>query len=224
MQCVDARAEMAAYLAEEIGPEVRVQLDAHLAGCASCRAELEAFRETWWALGALPAPRPAPDLEARVLARTTGEALPRRAWRLLQLLRVPIAALAAVLLSMGLSRLLPYEAAARLCREALEGLPLASGLSDAASAFLVGILYAALPVLLMALFTARLNGRRPLVEGGGTAAFFVLVLTPYALAVCWALPAAFIGSLLAGLTAGAFTGGLGGFWLGRREVPRAASV
>lgn len=221
MQCVDARAEMTAYLAEEVGPEVRVQLDAHLAGCASCRAELEAFRETWWTLGALPLL--APDLEARVLARTAAKAIPRRPWRLLQPLRVPIAALAAVLLSVGLSTLVPYEAAARLCREALEGLPLASGLSDAASAFLVGILYAALPVLLMALFTARLNGRRPLVEGGWTAAVFVLLLTPYALAACWALPAAFIGSLLAGLTAGAFTGGLGGFWLGQR-VPATASV
>ena len=224
MLCVDARAEMTAYLAEELGPEVRVQLDAHLAGCASCRAEMEAFRETWWALGALPVPRPTPDLEARVLARTAAKAIPRRAWRLLQPLRVPIAALAAVLLSIGLSTLVPYEAAARLCREALEGLPLASGLSDAASAFLVGILYAALPVLLMALFTARPNGRRPLVEGGWTAALFVVVLTPYALAVCWALPAAFIGSLLAGLTAGAFTGGPGGFWLGRRGIRTAASA
>ena len=88
----------------------------------------------------------------------------------------------------------------------------------------MGILYAALPVLLVALLTARLNGRRPLVEGGGTAALFVLVLTPYALAVCWALPAAFIGSLLAGLTAGAFTGGPGGFWLGRRAAPTVASA
>ena len=223
MRCVDVRAEMTAHLAEELGPEIRVQLNAHLAGCASCRAELGVFRETWGTLGALPALRPAPDLEARVLARTIGEDLPRRAWRLVQPLRIPIAALAAVLLSMGLSTLLPYEAAARLCREALEGLPLASGLSDAAGAFLVGILYAALPVLLMAILTARLNGRHPLVEGGWTAALFVLVLTPYALAVCWALPAAFIGSLLAGLTAGAFTGGLGGFWL-RRRVPAAASV
>ncbi|MGH7364166.1 MAG: anti-sigma factor family protein, partial [Candidatus Methylomirabilales bacterium] len=216
MRCVDVRAEMTAHLAEELGPEIRVQLDAHLAGCASCRAELGVFRETWGTLGALHALRPAPYLEARVLARTTGEALPLRAWRLLQPLRVPIAALAAVLLSVGLSTLVPYEAAARLCREALEGLPLASGLSDAAGAFLVGILYAALPVLPMAILTARLNGRRPLVEGGWTAALFVLILTPYALAVCWALPAAFIGSLLAGLTAGAFTGGPGGFWLGRR--------
>ncbi len=224
MHCVDTRAEMTAYLAEEVGTEVRVQLDAHLAGCPSCRAELEAFRETWWALGALPVPRPTPDLEARVLARTTGETLPRRAWHLLQPLSVPIAALAGVLLSIGLSILLPYEAAARLCREVLEGLPLASGLSKAASPFLVGILYAALPVLLMALFTARLNGRRPLVKGGWTAALFVLVLTPYVLAVCWALPAAFVGSLLAGLTAGAFTGGLGGFWVGRRAAPRAASA
>lgn len=224
MQCADARAEMTAYLAEELGPEDRARLEAHLAGCAPCRAELEAFRETWGTLGRLPAHIPAPELGARVLARATAGATPLRAGSLLRPLRVPIGALVAVLLSVGLSRLLPYEAAARLCREALEGLPLAGGLSDAAGAFLVGILYAALPVLLMALLTARLNGRRPLVEGGWTAAVFVLVLTPYALAVCWALPAAFVASLLAGLTAGAFTGGLGGFWLGRREVPRAASV
>ena len=224
MQCADARAEMTAYLAEEVGLEVRTQLDVHLAGCASCRAEMAAFRETWGALAALPDPIPAPGVEARILAQVKAEAMPRRAWGPLQPLRIPIAALAAVLLSMGLSRLLPYEAAARLCREALEGLPLSSGLSDAASAFLVGILYAALPVLLMALFTARPNGRRPLVEGGGTAALFVVVLTPYSLAVCWALPAAFIGSLLAGLTVGAFTGGPGGFWLGRRAAPTAASA
>ncbi len=224
MLCVDARAEMPAYLAEELDQEVRFQLDAHLARCASCLAELEAFRETWATLGALPAPRPAPDLEARVLARATGGVFPVGLARLLQPLRVPLAALLAVLLSVGFSTLLPYEAAARLCREALEGFFVASRLSDVATAFPVGVLYAALPVLLMGLLTAGLNGRRPLVKGGWTAALFVLVLTPYALAVCWALPAAFIGSLLAGLTAGAFTGGLGGFWLGRRAAPAAASA
>ncbi len=224
MQCADARAEMTAYLAEEVDQEVGARLDAHLTGCASCRAEMEAFRETWWALGALPAPRPAPDLEARVLARTAAKAIPRRAWHLLQPLRVPIAALAAVLLSIGLSALLPYEASARLCREALEGLPLASGFSEAAGAFLVGTLYAALPVLLTGILTARLNGHRPLLGGGSTAALFVLVLTPYVLAVCWGLPAAFVGSLLAGLTAGAFTGGLGGFRLAQRAAATAASA
>ncbi|MGH7406515.1 MAG: anti-sigma factor family protein, partial [Candidatus Methylomirabilales bacterium] len=210
MQCADARAEMTAYLAEEVGPEVRAELGAHLAGCPSCRAELGVFRETWGTLGALPVPRPATDLEARVLARVAAEAMPLRGGRLLRPLRVPIAALVAALLSVGLSTLFPYEVAARLCREALEGLPLSSGLSDAASAFLVGILYAALPVLLLGLPTARVDARRPLLEGGWTAALFVLVLTPYVLVVCWALPVAFVGSLLVGLTAGAFTGSLGG--------------
>jgi len=224
VRCVDARAEMTAYLAEEVDPEVRARLDFHLAGCASCRAELEAFQETWRTLGALPAPRPAPDLEARVLARATERILPVRWPRLLQPLSVPIAALAGVLVSIGLSILLPYEAAARLCREALEGLPLASGLSEVVGPFLVGILYAGLPVLLMALFTARLNGRRPLLEGGWTAALFVIVLTPYVLAVCWALPPAFVRSLLAGLTVGAFACGPGGFWLGRPRVSTAASA
>ena len=65
---------------------------------------------------------------------------------------------------------------------------------------------------------------RPLVEGVWTAGSFVLLLIPYVLAVCWALPAAFVASLLAGLTAGAFTGGPGGFWLGRRAAPRAGSA
>lgn len=227
MQCEDARAEMTAYLAEELNLEVRVRLDTHLAGCASCRTEMAALRETWEALSALPAPSPAPDLEGRVLAGIAPEVASRRARRLvpaLRPLRVPIAALLAVLLSIGLSRLVPYEAAARLCRDALEGLPLASGLAEAAGAFLVGLLYAALPVLLMALLIARLNGHRPLAQGGWTAVLFVLVLTPYALAACSDLPAAFVTSLLGGLTVGAFAGGPGGFWLGRRGTPVTASA
>lgn len=224
MKCLDVRAELTAYLANEVGQEARVALDTHLAGCPPCWDELEALRETWGALGGLPAPRPSPDLEGRILARATVEGGRLRARRLLRPLRVPLAALLAALLSIGLSTLVPYEAAARLCRDALEGLPLASGLAEAAGAFLVGLLYAALPVLLIALLIARLNGHRPLAQGGSTAALFVLVLTPYALAACSGLPAAFVTSLLGGLTVGAFAGGPGGFWLGRRETPVTASA
>lgn len=224
MLCEDARAQITAYLAEELAPELWIPLEAHLAGCASCRVEVEAFRETWRIVGELPAPRPAPDLEARVFARAAAEATPLPAWRLLRAIRVPIAALVAVLLSIGLSRLLPYEAAARLCRETLGNPSLGSGLSEEGSAFLVGALYALLPVLLIVLSTARLDGWRPLLGGGCTATLFVLALTPYVLAVCSGLPGAFVGSLLAGLTVGAFTGGLGGFWLGRRGAAVVAST
>ena len=216
MHCVEAQAEMTAYLAEELDPEVRALLDVHLAGCASCRAELEAFRGTWAALGALPTPMPGPDLEAQLLARLRGEAVPVRGRPLLRPLRIPIAALIAALLSVGLSRLLPYETAARLCQEALGALFPPGGLSATAGAFVVGILYAAFPVLFLALLAARLDARRPLVEGGCTAGLFVLILSPYVMAVCAAFPVAFVVALLAGLTTGAFSGGLGGFWLGWR--------
>ncbi|MBI3002353.1 MAG: hypothetical protein HYY54_01755 [candidate division NC10 bacterium] len=218
---------MTAYLTEDLNLEVRVRLDTHLAECASCRTDMAALRDTWEALSALPAPSPAPDLERRVLAGIAPEVASLRARRLvpaLRPLRVPIAAFLAVLLSIGLSTLVPYEAAARLCRDALEGLPLASGLAEAAGAFLVGLLYAALPVLLIALLIARLNGHRPLAQGGWTAVVFVLVMAPYALAACSGLPAAFVTSLLGGLTAGAFAAGPGGFWLGRRGTPVTASA
>lgn len=224
MLCEDAGAEFTAYLAEELSAEVRVSLEAHLVGCLCCRAELEAFRETWRTLGELPAPRPAPDLEARVVVRATAAPTLPPAWRLLRRLRVPIAALVAALVSIGLSTLLPYEAAARLCGEVLKGVFPASGLANEASAFLVGTGYAALPLVLMALLTAGLKGHPPFLGGGSTAALFVLVVTPYVVVVCSGLPVAFVGSLLAGLTVGALTGGVGGFWLGRRGAPVVASA
>lgn len=224
MQCEDARAEMTAYLAEEVGRETRTRLEAHLAGCAPCRANLEAFRETWAALEALPAPGPSPDLEARVLAQVRAEAIPRRAGHRLRPIRVPIAALIAAFVSIGLSRLLPYEAAARLCQETLGGLFRAGGVSDPVGAFVAGVVYAVLPVLLLSLVTARLNSHRPLAGGVCTGALFVVVLSPYVLAVCSALPAGFVAGLLAGLAAGAVAGGSGGFWLGRRLVLVGASA
>jgi len=227
VQCEDARAEMTAYLAEELNLEARARLDTHLAGCVLCRTEMAALRETWEALSALPVPSPAPDLERRVLAGIAPEVSSRWIRRLvpaLRPLRVPIAALMAALVSIGLSTLLPYEAAARLCGEGLKGVLPASGLGNGASAFLAGTVYAALPLVLVALLTARLNGHPPLLGGGSTAALFVLVLTPYVVAVCGGLPAAFVGSLLAGLTMGAFTGGVGGFCLGRRWAPKLAAT
>ena len=74
MLCVDVRAEMTAYLAEELDPEVRFQLDAHLAGCAPCRAELEAFREIWGTLGALPSRAASP---MRPVPSSWGSCTPR---------------------------------------------------------------------------------------------------------------------------------------------------
>jgi hypothetical protein len=76
----------------------------------------------------------------------------------------------------------------------------------------------------VALLAARLSGRRQLVEGGCTAGLFVLILSPYVVAVCAAFPVAFVVALLAGLTTGALSGGLGGFWLGWRvtRTPAAA--
>jgi predicted ChrR family anti-sigma factor len=50
-------------------------VEAHLAGCSSCTAELAAANDTWSALAlALPAVRPSADLRARVLQSIAGGA------------------------------------------------------------------------------------------------------------------------------------------------------
>jgi len=46
MTCEDARESLSAYLDEALAPEERSLVDTHLEGCAACRRELVALRET----------------------------------------------------------------------------------------------------------------------------------------------------------------------------------
>lgn len=60
MTCHDVREQFSAWVDEALGAEARAGLEAHLAGCADCRRELERFRQTVALLHAVePARAPA---------------------------------------------------------------------------------------------------------------------------------------------------------------------
>jgi len=80
MRCSSSRRSLSRYLDGELGPWRRRRLERHLAGCAACRAELEADRGVWALVGAAEAPAP-PDILAHLEARLTRAPLapaPRR--------------------------------------------------------------------------------------------------------------------------------------------------
>lgn len=60
------------YLYEEIPDEERRAIDAHVAGCARCAAELAAFRRVQKAARALPLEEPSPNVSARLLEAAAG--------------------------------------------------------------------------------------------------------------------------------------------------------
>ena len=62
MRCDDVAANLADYLTGTLSAPVLRDVQAHVASCATCRAELESLEGTWRLLGRVPAP--APDGEA----------------------------------------------------------------------------------------------------------------------------------------------------------------
>jgi anti-sigma factor RsiW len=78
MRCYRARRWLSAYLDDELDPRRRASLDAHLAGCKACKAELERLKQQWDALveGDRVPPVPA-DLWGQILtALDQAESLP----------------------------------------------------------------------------------------------------------------------------------------------------
>jgi len=100
--------DLSALLDGALDPAARREVEAHLAGCAACRAERGRLSGALRALGRLPAaPAPSPWFEARLAARLAAEPGPGwrdrlaswrpwpRGWRL----AVPAAGLTAVALA-----------------------------------------------------------------------------------------------------------------------------
>lgn len=80
--CEGMRSELAAFLDDELPAEARARVEAHLGGCAGCRAELEGLWRALEAVDHLPATQPGQGFEAAfelALARERGSAL-RRLW------------------------------------------------------------------------------------------------------------------------------------------------
>ncbi len=65
MKCNEAIDKFADYLAGELDPAERREMDAHLAGCPACATELRGLSETWVRLGVLPEERPSAGLRNR---------------------------------------------------------------------------------------------------------------------------------------------------------------
>jgi anti-sigma factor RsiW len=80
------------YLDDDLAPEERARVDGHLAGCATCRAELAALAGLYSTLDALPAEPLPVDLSPRVLARIRSQSK-RRSLRLVEALLVAQVAL-----------------------------------------------------------------------------------------------------------------------------------
>lgn len=100
MRCHRAQRLLSAYLDDEIGPHRRAWLESHLAGCASCAAELSKLRAQWEALAeADQAPALPRDLWPRVLAAldTSG----RRSWLRRHRTRLGQAACVAACVALG---------------------------------------------------------------------------------------------------------------------------
>lgn len=73
--------ELIAYLQGELGPAEREQVETHLAACAECRREQEAFREILGGLATAPSPVPDPHwgrYYAELREKLTAQRAPRR--------------------------------------------------------------------------------------------------------------------------------------------------
>jgi anti-sigma factor RsiW len=79
MRCYRARRWLSAYIDDEIDPRRREALEAHIAGCEACSAELRRLKEHWEALveGDRAPPPPPSDLWGQILESLDGaERLP----------------------------------------------------------------------------------------------------------------------------------------------------
>lgn len=69
MRCLDAQTALDTYVDGELSPEQTERLEAHLAGCAECRAELTYLQVAEEAVETWPLATEPADLTARVMAQ-----------------------------------------------------------------------------------------------------------------------------------------------------------
>lgn len=78
MKCEDVSNHLIAYLDMRMDSAERREVEAHLAGCAACRARAEGFRSVQNMLEELPAIEPSFGFDGRVRQRVAAE--PRLSW------------------------------------------------------------------------------------------------------------------------------------------------
>ncbi len=76
----DMQTKLAAYAGGDLDQVQRLQVEAHLAGCASCRAELADLRTALRLIRTTPEAEPPPWLATRIMARIREEEGLKRGW------------------------------------------------------------------------------------------------------------------------------------------------
>ena len=209
----------------------------HLKSCPGCREKRGKWSRLWGLMDRWEEEKPSGEIIESVLALVRadlrGEAAQRGrrkpssleaeaksspSWWASGVGVILISALIASLLSMGSSVALHYGKAVHLSQRAFQELGFLGYLPESAIFFLVGCLYGLLPLLLVGLILGRIaHGDRSSLSFW-VVAIFLLVTLPYTVVECRTFALSFALSLIGGLTVGALSGGVAGFYLASRRV------
>ncbi len=214
MDCHIAKEWIATAVVEE--REQLEALQAHVSQCPSCRAEYEVWKRTWALLGTWGDAEPPAHLDCAILAEVAEQAKTSPSWlRQLANGQVWAAAVAAAALAVMVSFLLPYKDALRLCGKAFTGAGLAAPV--VLLSFLVGAVYALLPVLVAVAPWMHLRGDGQKMHGIIVGQAFAVIMVPYVLFACLGFEATVIAGILLGTVTGALGGGVVSQLLVRRQ-------
>jgi anti-sigma factor RsiW len=68
MNCESAKEQLIDLLSNQVPKTERAAIEAHLAQCTECQAELTATRQLWLAMGNVPVPEPGEKVRSRFYA------------------------------------------------------------------------------------------------------------------------------------------------------------
>jgi hypothetical protein len=220
MDCTTAKEWMAIRVAGEV--EATETLRAHLSKCPNCQAEYEASSRTWSLLGTWSDTEPPARLDRTILAEVRAATETTRSWLgWLASGRVWATGGAAAVLAIVVSLVVPYQDSLRLCGRlfADAGFAIPAPLLS----FLVGLPYAFIPLLAVALTWMCVKAKGRELQGFMVGRAFAVLMVPYILFACADLEATAIVGILLGTVAGALLGGGASQWVIRHR-PRGVTA
>jgi anti-sigma factor RsiW len=105
MKCEDVEMELMAYMDGRAKPADQIQVEEHLAGCATCRTRVAEFRGVWGVLDEMPGVEPSFGFDARVRARVAAEPRPRPWFGFFLEPRLAVAAVLLVAMTVWVARI-----------------------------------------------------------------------------------------------------------------------
>jgi len=220
VSCQDIELRLIELLREDL-PE---DLLAHLKSCPRCKEKREQWVQLWSFMGGWEESKPSVEVTESILSQIRGdlrreaEARVGLSWWTSGFGVVLISALVASLLSIGGSIVFHYGNAVELLKFALQQLEITAHLPVRTIFFVVGCLYGLLPLLLVGLIFGQLADGHRLRLSLWVVAIFLLVTLPYTVVECRTFALSFTLSIIAGLTVGAVSGSVAGFYLPSRRT------